>query len=403
MVQRTYKFRLYPSRTQEQDLVQVQEGCRWLFNHMLQRKNEGWTYPHIQAEIPKLVKEQPFLDDVHSKTRQYLLWQLRANIKALGGLKRRGRRVGRIRFRGKGRFKTFVYNQSGFKVVDGKLHLSKIGDIPLKQHRAIVGEVKQVIVKRSDTNKWFAIFSVESECSIRTESKKQVGIDVGINHYAVDSDGLVTEHPHILNKHLCKLARVQRRFHKKVKGSRNRAKQRLIVARVHEKVTDTRMDFLHKLSTRYVREYGFIAVEDLDVKGMVEDEEYNARNKMDSSWSTFMKLLEYKAESAGIRLVKVDPKNTTQDCSVCGKYVYKPLWVRTHNCPHCGTVLDRDYNAALNILHKAQKEIGTGCPEYTPVEMRLILEVQRDDSKGHPTDIGQAESMKQEAPCESVG
>ena len=357
----------------------------------------------FRQRFPKLVKEQPFLDELHSKTRQYLLWQLRANIKALCGLKKRGRRVGRIRFRGKGRFKTFVYNQSGFKVVDGRLHLSKIGDIPLKQHREIVGEVKQVIVKRSDTNKWYAIFSVESKCSVRTDSKKRVGIDVGINHYVVDSDGKVTEHPHILNKQLDKLARVQRRFHKKVKGSRNRAKQRLIVARVHEKVTNTRMDFLHKLSTQYVREYGLIAVEDLDVKGMVEDEGYNARNKMDSSWSTFTKLLDYKAESAGIRLVKVDPKNTSQDCSVCGKYVYKPLWVRTHNCPHCGTVLDRDHNAALNILHKAQsrqngmsalKEIGTECPEYTPAKIRPLLD---------PIGIGQAESMKQEAPCESVG
>ena len=245
----------------------------------------------FRQRFPKLVKEQPFLDELHSKTRQYLLWQLRANIKALGGLKRRGRRVGRIRFRGKGRFKTFVYNQSGFKVVDGRLHLSKIGDIPLKQHREIVGEVKQVIVKRSDTNKWYAIFSVESKCSVRTDSKKRVGIDVGINHYVVDSDGKVTEHPHVLNKHLCKLARVQRRFHKQVKGSNNRAKQRVIVAS----------------------------------------------------------------------------------------------------------------NGALNILHKAQsrqngmsalKEIGTGCPEYTPAEIRPILD---------PIGVGQAESMKQEAPCESVG
>ena len=373
------------------DLIQVQEGCRWLFNHMLQRKNEGWRYKEIQAEIPSLVKEHTFLGDVHSKTRQYIMWQLKANIKALGGLKRKGRHVGRIRFRGKGRFKTFVYNQSGFKVVGKKLHLSKIGDIPLKMHRKIVGDIKQVIVKRSDTNKWFAIFSVDQECSVRpqTQSKKEVGIDVGINHYATDSEGKVTEHPHILNKYLGKLAHVQRRFHRMVKGSHNRAKQRLIVARVHEKVTDTRLDFLHKLSTQYVREYGLIAVEDLDVKGMVEDEEHNARNKMDSGWSTFTKMLEYKAESAGVQFVKVDPKNTTQDCSVCGKYVYKPLWVRTHNCPHCGAILDRDYNAALNILHKAQY-VRQGLPELTPAEMRPILQIQRD--------MGQVASLSQEAP-----
>jgi putative transposase len=362
---------------------------------MLQRKNEGWTYPHIQAEIPKLVKEQPFLDEVHSKTRQYILWQLKANIRALGGLKKRGRKVGSIRFRGKGRFKTFVYNQSGFKVEGKRLHLSKLGDIPMKQHREIKGVIKQVIIKRTDTDKWFAVFCVEQECDVRTRSEKQVGIDLGINHYIVDSDGGVVEHPHVLNKRLRKLAREQRRFCKKVKGSSNRRKQRYKVARVYEQVTDARMDFLHKLSTHYVREYGLIAVEDLDVKGMVEGERYNARNKLDSSWSTFVKLLDYKAESAGVRLVKVDPKNTSQDCSGCGKRVYKPLWVRTHNCPHCGVVLDRDYNAALNILRKAQKEIGLGCTEYTPAKTQPLLEVQRD--------LGQAASMKQEAPCESGG
>jgi putative transposase len=395
MFQRTYKFRLCPSGVQVQGLVQVQEGCRWLFNHMLQRKNEGWTYPMIQAEIPKLVKERPFLDEVHSKTRQYILWQLKANIRALGGLKKRGRKVGSIRFRGKGRFKTFVYNQSGFKVEGKRLHLSKIGDIPMKQHREIRGVVKQVIIKRTETNKWFAMFCVEQDCDVRTLSEKRVGIDLGINHYAVDSDGGMVEHPHVLNKRLKKLAREQRRFCRKVKGSNNRRKQRYKVARIHERVTDARMDFLHKLSTRYVCEYGFIAVEDLDVKGMVEGEKYNARNKLDSSWSTFIGLLDYKAESAGVQLVKVDPKNTSQDCSGCGQRVYKPLWVRTHNCPHCGVVLDRDYNAALNILRKAQKEIGLGCTEYTPAETQPLLEVQRD--------LGQAASMKQEAPCESGG
>ncbi len=364
---------MYPSRNQEADLIQNLENCRWLFNHMLEKKNDGCTYREIQAEIPKLVKDHQFLSKIHSKTRQYVLWQLRANIKALGELRKKGFKVGRIRFRGKNRYKTFVYNQSGFKIVGKKLHLSKIGDIPVRMHREINGGIKQVIVKRSDTNKWFAIFSIEQECSLRTKSKKEVGLDMGINHYIADTDGNMIEHPHVLNKHLKKLARVQRCFQRKVKGSNNRAKQRITVARVHEKIADTRMDFLHKLSTKYIKEYGLVAVEDLDVKAMIENQRCNSRNKMDSSWSTFIKLLEYKAESASVQLVKVDPKNTTQDCSVCGKYVYKPLHVRTHNCPHCNTVLDRDYNAAHNILHKAQHEVRQGLPKLTPVKNRPLL------------------------------
>ncbi len=410
----SYRFRLYPGRNQEAELLQTLGSCRWLFNHMLQRKNEGWTYPKIQAEIPNLVKEQPFLVEVHSKTRQYVLWQLRANIKSLGLLKKKGRKVGSIRFRGKGRYKTFVYNQTGFKLIPNgrrnqKLHLSKIGEIPIRLHRKIDGTIKQVIIKHSETNKWFAIFSVDIGPEKLGTTNKAIGIDLNIENYLTDSSGKKIEHPHTLLKLENKLAREQRILAKKKKGSKNRFRQRIRTAKIYEEIVDKRNDFLHKLSTHYIQNYDFIAVEDLAVKEMIESS-YNAKNKVDSSWSTFLNMLSCKAESAGRTLVKIDPKNTSQMCSRCGNYVYvaerhslsdicqspnlpeatwaqkspcdfsgdkvalphKQIWIRRHNCPSCGLDMDRDYNSAINILKKALSEVGQGLPELTPVEIKPL-------------------------------
>lgn len=364
---RSYKFRLYPNRVTEAKLLQTLESCRWLFNHFLQRRNEGWDKAKIQSEIPELVKQNPLLKEVHSKTRQYVLWQQNANLKSLSALKANGRKTGMLRFRDKGRFKTFVYRQSSFAIKDGKLRLSKIGDIRMKQHREIKGDIKQVFIKRTPSGKWYAIFSTEYAQLEAPNRTRTVGIDLGLMRFATDSDGNVTDHPHSLRKRLDKLRKEQRRLSRKAKSSLNRQKQRLKVARVHEKAENSRRDFLHKLSRYYINNYSLIAVEDLDVKSLI-GMQWNSLNVLDSSWSTFIRMLEYKAESAGVQLIKVDPKNTTQECSVCGSYVQKRLWERTHVCS-CGAVMDRDYNAARNILHKALKEIGREPPESTPVEI----------------------------------
>ena len=197
-------------------------------------------------------------------------------------------------------------------------------------------------------------------------------MDLNIENYLTDSNGESIAHPHALLKLEKNLNREQRKLARKKKGSKNRLKQRTKVARIHEKVVDKRRDFLHKLSHRYINNYSPIAIENLAVKRMMESS-YNAKNTADSSWSTFIQMLSYKAEGAGRVLVKVDPKNTTQNCSRCGNRVYKQVWIRTHNCPACGLVMDRDHNAAINILNKALKEVGSVRPELTPVEMKPLL------------------------------
>jgi len=377
-MQRNLRFRLYPSKAQEMEMLEVLDSCRKLYNYFLRKWKESDKVPpkyDLQAQIPYLVRQWPELENSHSKTRQYVLWQLYSNLRGLRGLKAKGRKVGRLRFKKHARMKSFVYNQTGFVIIDNKLRLSKIGSIPIKMHRKIKGSVKQVHIKREQSGRWFAIFSVETEAEKLGTTGKATGLDMNIENYLTDSNGERIEHPHTLLKLEEKLAREQRNLAKKEKGSKNRLKQRIKTARVYERITDGRRDFLHKLSRYYINNYDIIGVEDLAVKEMMESS-YNAKNTADSSWSTFIQMLSYKAEGAGRTLAKVDPKNTTQNCSnpECGKYVYKPIWVREHRCPHCGLVMDRDHNAAINILNKALKEVGSVRSELTPVEMRPLLQ-----------------------------
>jgi putative transposase len=364
---------------QEQELLATLDRCRWLYNHFLEKlnqKEDGKTLGRyeLQATLPKLKREHPELKRVHSKVLQMVLHQLYSNLWALAELKRNGHKVGRLRFKGEGWFKSFTYNQSGFKIIEGhgkrrELWLSRIGAIPIVLHRELDGEVKQVHVKRERSGKWFACFSVKVEDVPRIErAKKVVGIDLGITHYIADTDGNLVEHPHNIIKGERRLKREQRRLSRKKRGSKNRAKQRIRLARAHERVRNQRLDFLHKLSRYYVDSYDFIATEDLEVKELIEIA-YNGKNRADAAWATLLHMLTYKAERAGRWVVKVEPRGTTDRCSSCGELVKKPLWVRTHRCPKCGLELDRDLNAARNILQDGLKKVGREPAEFTPAEI----------------------------------
>lgn len=398
-MQSSVRYRLYPSKEQEEEMLEYLELCRWLYNYFLGIVKYCVKVPNrnlLQEMIPALCRHKPELEELHSKTRQYILYQLYSNIRALSKLKKKGRKVGRLRFKGRGWFKTFFYNQSGFSIKYGQkqkrqmgiLHLSKIGDIPIRPHREIEGEVKQVIIKRSANNKWYAIACCEYDHSMNTEPvdrRKTVGVDVGIVNYAYDSDGKVTPHPHNIDEKLKRLRREQRRLSRKKKGSRNREKQRVKVATIHEDITNNRNDFLHKLSRYYVDNYDVICMEELNIQGLMQGVS-NARNMADASWGRFRMMVGYKAETACKLHIQVPPRNTSQNCSGCGAKVPKTLAVRMHKCPHCKLKIDRDYNASLNIKHLALEKIGWEPSESTPVEMKPLP----------ISDGGQASSMKQE-------
>lgn len=371
-MQTAYKFRLYPSKHQEQKLLEVLDKCRYVYNTLLSRLNEQKVIDRgqIQGDGTDLRRIEPELKKVYSKVLQYECYRLFSNLRALAQLKKKGKKVGRLRFKGKGWFKTFTYNQSGFRIIKtdkrcGRLHLSKIGDIKIRMHREIEGEVKQVSIKHYPSGKWYAFVSCEQEATIKSTNNKAIGIDLGIMNFVYDSEGKHIDHPKFLHKALVKLKAEQRMLARKKKGSKNRQKQRIRVAKVYENVKNQRDDFLHKLSRTYVDNYSFIAVEKLNIKGLIR-KTYAPRNMLDASWNRFIQFLNYKAVSAGGQVVGVNPRGTTQRCSQCGRTTKKELWNRIHRCG-CGLVIDRDWNSAINIL-----QLGLG-RAYTPLETGPLL------------------------------
>lgn len=375
---RSYKYRLYPSEQDKQELEKHLDLCRQVYNHFLEELNEAEDIPsryELQKQLPELKQEWTELKQVHSKVLQMVLKQLYDNLKSLSEQKKKGYKVGKLRYKGEGWFKTFEYNQSGFKLKKtdnrlDKLQLSKIGEIPIRVHREVKGEIKGVILKRDSSGDWYAIFQTEQEepekDTTEQENVEAVGIDLGIQKFIVDSDGNRIEHPKNVEKVEELLAKEQRNLSRKEKGSNNYEKQRKKVAKLHKTVKNRRMDFLHKLSNAYVEKYDRIVLEDLNISDMVQGE-MNSKNTLDSSWRTFLQLLLYKAESADTEVILVDPKDTSKECSECGVKTDKKLWQREHSCPSCGYTTDRDYNAAKNIL-------GKGLAEVTPADTETSAE-----------------------------
>ncbi|HLD03047.1 MAG TPA: RNA-guided endonuclease TnpB family protein [Candidatus Nanoarchaeia archaeon] len=391
---RTYKSRLYPTKSQEERLLWTLEQCRFTYNKLLEglQQQDKPNQNKLQHSLLVLKEQYPMLKKSYSKVLQHENHRLFSNLRSLAQRKKNGKKAGRLRFKNRHSFKTFTYNQSGFKIIPSglrydKLHLAKIDDIPFIMHRDVSGVVKQVTIKHYPSGKWFALIAAEEQTTpLPSTNTRSVGIDLGLMNYVADSEGNRVSHPKHLERSLLKLKKAQQRLSRKKKGSKNRSKQKINVARVHEKIANQRNDFLHKLSRCYVNNYGLIAVENLNINGLVKLS-YNARNMMDASWSRFVQMLCFKAASAGCTVVKVEPRGTTQKCSRCGTIVPKRLWDRMHNCA-CGFRADRDYNAALNILKRA---LGQELPESTPVEIRTKVPI--------PPSLGaeQVQSLKQDA------
>jgi putative transposase len=355
----SYKYPIFPNKITQWKLTENLDACRWLYNRLLQDLNEAKqkdiklkTYD-TQNMIPSLKLINPKLNQVYSKVLQMVNYTLWSNIKGLATSKKNGRKIGRIRFKGHGWYNTLNYNQSGFKIDQdhGLLHLSKIGDMRIKIYRKIEGCIKAVIIKR-EGKRWFAIVQADQEPQPLPETEEAIGLDVGLTSFVVDSEGNDIENPRYAEQSSGKLARLQRRLARAETGSNNRRKIKDKITKLHKRINSQRDDFLHKLSRTYINSFDIICVEGLDVKGLKE-KDHNVgmhRSIHDASWSKFIFMLSYKAQSAGRKLIMVDPRNTTQRCSACGCIVKKDLSVRVHECPYCGFSCDRDYNASRNIL-----------------------------------------------------
>lgn len=361
---RNYRFRIYPNREQEQKLLAWLETCRWIYNTALAQRKEAWekekrSVSRIEQQVwlKQAKKTDERIREVHSQAAQEVLFRVDRAFAAFFRRVKNGETPGYPRFKGRGRYKSLTYTQfgkgKGASFQDGKLKLSKIGLVKIKLHREIPGIIKTVIIKRDAAGKWWAVFAVEIELSRQqTHTGPAVGLDVGLEKFAALSDGSIIENPRHLRKTEERLKRAQRELSRKEKGSRNRERVRRKLAKLHAKVGNQRMDFLHKQSRKLVNTYSLIAVEELNIKGMVKNH-HLAKSISDAGWGEFISMLEYKAGEAGTKLVKVNPSGTSQKCSRCGMTVPKELSERVHCCPYCGLTLDRDVNAARNILKRA--------------------------------------------------
>ena len=380
-----YTQKVYPDAELESALVFTLDACRFTYNKLLEHiRDTKCSKYDSQAYLVDLKEQHPFLQNVYSKTLQMVNHNLWSNIKALSGSKKKGRKVGKLRFRAKDRFRTFQLNQSGFSFTDKGLKLSKIGTLPVT-FDVDPNTVKGVVITKK-RNYWQVAVQVEEPDVDIIIPQSSVGIDLGLSSFSTDSNGLQIENPRFSKNAEPKLKKVHRSLSRKVKGSNNWKKAKAKLSESYEKVKNQRKDFAHKVSRMYVNTYDQIIVEDLNIKQLKEHKFKSTRRSVsDVSWNQFISFLTYKAESAGKFLIKVNPKNTSQICSFCGSYVQKDVSVRVHNCT-CGLSLDRDYNAALNILNR-----GIGHPSQ-PVELQPL----------HHLSVMQVVSMKQEAPSSKL-
>ena len=370
---RSYRYRLYPNRTQETVLISTLETCRRLYNNALAERRDAWKderrriiYREQQGALPGNKDEYQLR--VHSQVLQDVLRRLRKAFDAFFRRVRDGETPGYPRFKGKGKYDSFTYPQSGFSLLeDGRhLKLSKIGSFRIKLHRPLEGRVKTCTIKR-DVDQWYVVFSCEVESGARSHNGPTIGVDVGLEKFATLSDGTVIENPRFLRESEQTIKKRQRRVSRRKKGSNRRKKAKKKLARMHRKVRNQRNDFTHKLSRQLAENYSTITFEKLNIINMVKNH-YLARSIVDASWNKLIQYTTYKAEEAGGKVVLVDPKNTSQMCSRCGMLVKKDLSVRIHSCWNCGLTIDRDLNAALNIINRS----GWGPPD-APVELGTAL------------------------------
>ena len=358
-MRKAYKYRISPTKGQQRILNTMLEECRFVYNQTLAARREAWEQRQeslglydTQSLLPPWKADRPSLKLVHSQVLQNV--QVRADLafKAFFRRVKVGEQEGGYpRFKGLGRYDSITYPQygNGVRLSGSTLTLSKIGSVKVILHRPVDGQIKTVTIRRSATGKWYASLSVETSPQSLAPDSRAVGIDVGLSSFATLSNGEKIANPRFFREEEKELAKVQRKLSKAEKGTPERTRRRKIVSRVHERITNRRSNFAHQESRKLIARFGILAFEDLNINRMLKNH-CLAKSIADAAWNHFVLVATSKAEEAGRRVVLVDPRNTSKRCSRCGQLVEKDLSVRVHSCPVCGLSLDRDENAAINIL-----------------------------------------------------
>ncbi|MDQ2715326.1 MAG: transposase [Chloroflexota bacterium] len=398
MATTTYKYRIYPNKTTADKLQWVLDRCRELYNAALSERKDAWRMAHQsigyyeqQHDLVEIKEIRPEYQEIASHVLQDVIGRIKRAFDNFFRRVKNGEKPGYPRFKGSKWYDSFTYpDKAGWNLdtrtcppgkrgmVKANLHLTKIGTMKLHLHRDLVGTIKTLTIKREGEH-WYACFT----CEVGTPkplpiSYEDVGIDLGVTHFAALSNSEFIEYPRYYRRAEKKLKTLQAALSRKERGSHRRARAVKRVARVHRTIKNQRRDFHHKASRTLVNRYQVIVFENLQAKNLTkapkpkQDETTGQylpngaaakaglnKSILDAGWATFTEMVSVKAASAGRTVVFVDPFKTSQKCSSCRKEgPHKDLAERVHRCPHCGLVLDRDTNAAINILRDGHNQLS---------------------------------------------
>jgi len=375
-VRKAFKYRLYPTGTQDAAMSAMRETHRRLYNDALAQRKQTWelegrsgSYGEQSGQLKATRKTNPFLATTNFSSCQATLRRLDKAFQAFFRRVKAGETPGYPRFKGRHRFDIVEFPSVGDGCrFDGRcVSFQHIGRVKVKLHRPIEGQIKTIAFKR-EADGWYGVFSCDLGDMAREPSAgPAIGIDLGLKAFLVTSEGASIAPPQHYRHAQAALRRAQRKVARRQKGSKRRAKAVGLLQKQHQRISNLRRDFHHKTARALVTRYGTIVHEELNIRGIARSR--LAKSTLDVAWGSFLHMLSYKAEEAGATLIAVPPHNTTQMCSRCGALpeVKKTLAARVHGCSHCGYVADRDLNAAQNILR-----LGSSLQDRTCADGRSV-------------------------------